>query len=85
MPPQLQGRHTSRFDDRFDAIRLAAFHTIIPQDRAMEFQHFFASGLLMQTIDILCDDSLQPAVGLQLRQFFVSDVGSASRNIILSR
>ena len=73
-------RHTGAVIDALRRIRPAAAHAVAAVDAAMQLEHIFAPGRLMQAVDILRDDRLQLALALQLRQAQVGAVGPGPVN-----
>ena len=58
---------------------LAAAGAIGPQDASVQLQHLFASGGLMESVDVLGDHSRQFSRGFPLRQLAVGGVGLCFR------
>ena len=50
----------------------------------MKLQYIFASGSLVESVDILCDNGGQLSGGFQLGKLQMCFIGFASRNIIFS-
>ena len=60
--------------DEFTGIEFAAFHAVIAQNAAVQLKDVPASGLLVQTVDVLRDDGGQMALLLQPGKHAVRDV-----------
>lgn len=55
--------------DEIDVVKFATLHAEIPQRRAVQFEHIFASRHLMQAVDVLRDDGFQFSCRLKLGEF----------------
>ena len=58
------------------AERFPALNAVVPMNRSMKFQHVPAARRLVQAVDVLRDDRLEPAVLFQSRQSPVRRVGN---------
>ena len=68
-------RHASTMEDILRSVKLVTLFAVIAQHTAVQLKHVFAACLLVQTIDVLCNNSGQLASLLQLRQLFMRGIG----------
>jgi len=70
----IASRHARARFDMVEAVFLAAAHAKIPVNATVQFDNVFASGLLMQPVDVLGDHGAQPSLFFELREFFMARV-----------
>ena len=69
------GGNAGRFNDKVYVIEFAALHAVIAKHASVKFVNGFAARQLMQTVDVLGNNSLKLAPALKFRQFQVGRIG----------
>jgi len=67
--------NAGRVENGLERVEFAALYAVVPIDASVQFEHVFASGSLMQVVDVLGDDRFQFALAFQLRERVMRFVG----------
>ena len=67
--------HPGAVGHKLHIVKSTAVHAVIAQGAPVQLIHRFGAGCLMQAVDVLGDDRLQPALPLQLGQPQVGRIG----------